>query len=109
MGAVEGQRPNPYQARATLEVRGIQSPTHPRVLFVDGNGLSTLDPAPVQCCTHDLPSLESHSTSAAPLFSTMNIHEYQARELFGKFGVATQPGRVAGTPEEAEKIAAEIG
>jgi succinyl-CoA synthetase beta subunit len=39
----------------------------------------------------------------------MNIHEYQARELFGKFGVATQPGRVADTAEEAEKIAAELG
>jgi succinyl-CoA synthetase beta subunit len=39
----------------------------------------------------------------------MNIHEYQARELFGKFGVATQPGRVASTAEEAEKIAAELG
>ena len=46
----------------------------------------------------------------APLFqNTMNIHEYQARELFGKFGVATQPGRVAATPEEAEKVATEIG
>ena len=42
-------------------------------------------------------------------FHTMNIHEYQARELFGKFGVATQPGRVASTAEEAEKIAAELG
>ena len=39
----------------------------------------------------------------------MNIHEYQARELFGKFGVATQPGRVADTAEEAEKIAVELG
>jgi len=39
----------------------------------------------------------------------MNIHEYQARELFGKFGVATQPGGVASTAEEAEKIAAELG
>jgi succinyl-CoA synthetase beta subunit len=39
----------------------------------------------------------------------MNIHEYQARELFGKFGVSTQPGRVAGTPEEATKIATELG
>ena len=39
----------------------------------------------------------------------MNIHEYQARELFGKYGVATQPGRVASTPEEAEKIATELG
>ena len=39
----------------------------------------------------------------------MNIHEYQARELFGKYGVATQPGRVASTPEEAEKVAGELG
>jgi len=39
----------------------------------------------------------------------MNIHEYQARELFGKFGVATQPGRVASTAEEAEKITTELG
>jgi succinyl-CoA synthetase beta subunit len=38
----------------------------------------------------------------------MNIHEYQARELFGKFGVATQPGSVAGTPEEAEKVATQL-
>ncbi len=39
----------------------------------------------------------------------MNIHEYQARQLFGKYNVATQPGSVASTPEEAEKIAAELG
>jgi succinyl-CoA synthetase beta subunit len=38
----------------------------------------------------------------------MNIHEYQARELFGKYGVATQPGRVASTPEEAEKVASSL-
>ena len=38
----------------------------------------------------------------------MNIHEYQAKELFEKFGVATAPGRVAHTPEEAEAIAREI-
>jgi succinyl-CoA synthetase beta subunit len=35
----------------------------------------------------------------------MNIHEFQARELFAEFGVATQPGRVANTPEEAEAVA----
>ncbi len=39
----------------------------------------------------------------------MNIHEYQARELFEKFGVATSKGHVASTPEEAEKAAAAIG
>ena len=38
----------------------------------------------------------------------MNIHEYQARELFAKFGVATQPGGVASTPEEAERVAARL-
>ncbi|MHA3774610.1 ADP-forming succinate--CoA ligase subunit beta [Verrucomicrobiota bacterium sgz303538] len=35
----------------------------------------------------------------------MNIHEYQARELFEQFGVATSKGRVASTPEEAAEIA----
>jgi succinyl-CoA synthetase beta subunit len=39
----------------------------------------------------------------------MNIHEYQAKELFEKFGVATAPGRVAHTPEEAEAVARGIG
>src|SRR5436190_17241593 len=38
----------------------------------------------------------------------MNIHEYQARELFEKFGVATSKGRVASTPEEAREIASGI-
>ncbi|MDX2226620.1 MAG: ADP-forming succinate--CoA ligase subunit beta [Verrucomicrobiae bacterium] len=38
----------------------------------------------------------------------MNIHEYQAKELFQKFGVATPPGRAASTPEEAEVVACEI-
>nr|MDQ3623355.1 acetate--CoA ligase family protein [Verrucomicrobiota bacterium] len=31
----------------------------------------------------------------------MNIHEYQARDLFEGFGVATPNGRAAFTPEEA--------
>ena len=35
----------------------------------------------------------------------MNIHEYQAKELMLKFGVATPPGSVASTPEEAEAVA----
>jgi succinyl-CoA synthetase beta subunit len=39
----------------------------------------------------------------------MNIHEYQARELFAKFGVATQPGAVAFTAEEAEQVATKLG
>jgi len=39
----------------------------------------------------------------------MNIHEYQAKSLLGKFGVATPRGQVAYTPEEAEKAARELG
>jgi succinyl-CoA synthetase beta subunit len=39
----------------------------------------------------------------------MNIHEYQARELLQKFGVATPRGKVASTPEEAERAARELG
>ena len=35
----------------------------------------------------------------------MNIHEYQAKELLDKFGVANTPGGVASNPEEAEKVA----
>lgn len=39
----------------------------------------------------------------------MNIHEYQAKELLQKFGVATPRGKVASTPKEAESIARELG
>ncbi len=39
----------------------------------------------------------------------MNIHEYQAKELFSKFGVATPAGKVASTAEEAGKAADELG
>jgi succinyl-CoA synthetase beta subunit len=38
--------------------------------------------------------------------SKMNIHEYQAKQLFERFNVATPKGAPAETPEEAEKIAA---
>ena len=36
----------------------------------------------------------------------MNIHEYQAKELFQQFGVASPKGLPADTSEEAEKVAA---
>ena len=39
----------------------------------------------------------------------MNIHEYQAKELLQKFGVATPRGKAASTPEEAEQAARELG
>ena len=35
----------------------------------------------------------------------MNIHEYQAKEIFRRYGVPVADGGVAFTPEEAEKIA----
>ncbi len=39
----------------------------------------------------------------------MNIHEYQAKSLLAKYGVAVPRGVVAFTPEEAEKAANELG
>lgn len=35
----------------------------------------------------------------------MNIHEYQAKEILAKYGVAVPKGRVAFTPDEAEEVA----
>ena len=39
----------------------------------------------------------------------MNIHEYQAKEIFRKYGIPIPPGEVASTPEEAEAIARKFG
>ena len=39
----------------------------------------------------------------------MNLHEYQAKELFARYGLPVLPGQVAATPEEAADIAASIG
>ncbi len=39
----------------------------------------------------------------------MNIHEYQAKDIFRKYGVPIPPGEVASTPEEAEAIARKFG
>ncbi len=39
----------------------------------------------------------------------MNIHEFQAKEIFRKAGIPVPPGEVAQTPEEAEAIAAKLG
>ena len=39
----------------------------------------------------------------------MNIHEYQAKQLLAKFGVAVPRGGVAYTPDEAEKVARDLG
>ncbi|MEM7383494.1 MAG: ATP-grasp domain-containing protein, partial [Verrucomicrobiota bacterium] len=39
----------------------------------------------------------------------MNIHEYQAKELFEKFGVPTPRGAAAASAEEAVKAAEALG
>ena len=39
----------------------------------------------------------------------MNIHEYQAKDILRKYGVAVPRGKVAFTPEEAEAAAKELG
>ena len=39
----------------------------------------------------------------------MNLHEYQAKELFARYGLPVLPGQVADSAEEARDIAASIG
>jgi succinyl-CoA synthetase beta subunit len=39
----------------------------------------------------------------------VNIHEYQAKEIFRKYGIPIPPGEVAVTPEQAEAIARKFG
>jgi succinyl-CoA synthetase beta subunit len=39
----------------------------------------------------------------------MKIHEYQAKEIFAKYGIPVPKGGVASTPEEAKRIAAQLG
>ncbi len=39
----------------------------------------------------------------------MNIHEYQAKEILRRYGVATPRGGVAHTPEEAVSVAEDLG
>ncbi len=39
----------------------------------------------------------------------MKVHEYQAKEIFKQYGIPVPKGGVAETPEEAKKIAEELG
>ena len=39
----------------------------------------------------------------------MKLHEYQAKEILKKFNVPIPEGRVAFTPEEARKVAEDLG
>ncbi|MCA9485192.1 MAG: acetate--CoA ligase family protein, partial [Nitrospina sp.] len=39
----------------------------------------------------------------------MNVHEYQAKELFARYGVAVLSSKMATTPDEAERAAQDLG
>lgn len=39
----------------------------------------------------------------------MNLYEFQAKELISRFGIEVPRGRVAGTPEDAERFARRLG
>ncbi len=39
----------------------------------------------------------------------MKIHEYQAKEIMRSYGIPVPKGKMAETPEEARKVAEEIG
>ena len=39
----------------------------------------------------------------------MNIHEFQAKEVLGRFGVPVPKGQVASTTEEAAEAFRELG
>ena len=49
------------------------------------------------------------SWERAPRAATMNLHEYQAKELFLRYGVAVPRGQVAATPAQAVAAAAALG
>jgi succinyl-CoA synthetase beta subunit len=53
-----------------------------------------------------LPSL---STRSCPNGEDVNIHEYQAKEIFRAEGIPIPPGEIATTPAEAEAIAKKLG
>jgi succinyl-CoA synthetase beta subunit len=40
--------------------------------------------------------------------ATVNLREYQGKELFARYGIPVLPGQVASTPEEARDIAASL-
>ncbi|NBU26435.1 MAG: succinate--CoA ligase subunit beta, partial [Gammaproteobacteria bacterium] len=39
----------------------------------------------------------------------MNLHEYQAKEVFSAYGIPVPAGRVASTPDEAVAAAEALG
>ena len=51
---------------------------------------------------------ESHPLRHHP-FEQMNVHEYQAKEILARHGVPVPKGEVASTPEEARRVAGDLG
>ena len=39
----------------------------------------------------------------------MKLYEYQVKEIFSKYGIGIQKGKLAKTPQEAKQVAAVIG
>ena len=39
----------------------------------------------------------------------MNLHDYQAKELFRSYGIPVPPGKVAANPQEAVEVAGALG
>src|SRR5437868_6928806 len=39
----------------------------------------------------------------------MNLHEYQSKQVFARYGIPVPPGRTAESPSSARDIAAEFG
>src|SRR3954465_1626869 len=54
---------------------------------------------------------QPEATSAGPAadWITVDLYEYQARDLFEKYGVPVLPGIVADTPEEVRAAAEKLG
>ena len=53
-------------------------------------------------------SVSPASASSSQPVRLFNIHEYQAVEVFHEYSIPTARCKVAGTPEEAEKVAEEL-
>src|SRR6516225_10454098 len=55
------------------------------------------------------PDLFAQNAGFAPKAATMNLHEYQAKDLFRSYGIPVPAGKVASSPEEALEAAHGLG
>ncbi|MEM4818981.1 MAG: ATP-grasp domain-containing protein, partial [Nanopusillaceae archaeon] len=39
----------------------------------------------------------------------MKLYEFEAKEIASRYGISTPKGRIASTPDEAERVALEVG